>query len=255
MNRIATAAVGAVALAAFAAPALAEIRGEAVTYEVDGQTYEGYYARNTALGADQPVVLIVHDWDGLGAYERERAHMLARMGYAAFAVDVYGQGVRPETLEDKRAESGALYQDRDEFRTRLAGSLDQIAELEGADPDRVVAIGYCFGGSAVLEMARAGHDTRGFVSFHGGLGTPEGQDYADVAAPILVLHGSNDSVSGLDDIADLSDRLDKAGASYSVEIYGGARHAFTVWGSDRYQARADLHSWDALSDFLDERLN
>jgi dienelactone hydrolase len=255
MKPIAATVAGALALATIATPALSDIAGEAVTYRVDGQTYQGYYARNTALGDDQPVVLIVHDWDGLGAYERERAQMLARMGYAAFAVDVYGQGVRPDTLEGKRAESGALYQDREEFRTRLAGSLDQIAELPGADPDRVVAIGYCFGGSAVLEMARAGHDTAGFVSFHGGLGTPEDQDYAEVDAPILVLHGSNDSVSGLDDVADLSQRLDRAGATYSVEIYGGARHAFTVWGSDRYQARADLQSWDALSDFLDDRLN
>ena len=249
-----TSALAALAAGLLAAPAQAQIAGEAATYEVDGSTYQGYYARNSQLEGDRPVVLIVHDWDGLGDYERQRAEMLARQGYAAFAADLYGQGVRPDTLEGKKAESGALYSDRQEMRDRLAGALRQLDGLAGADADRVVAIGYCFGGSAVLELARSGRDLDGFVSFHGGLGTPDGQDYTDVQGEILVLHGSQDSVSGMGDVADLAGRLDGADVAYSMEIYGGARHAFTVWGGDRYQARADLQSWAALEDFLERRI-
>ena len=106
----------------------------------------------------------------------------------------------------------------------------------------------------MLELARAGRDLAGFVSFHGGLGTPEGQDYADVNGEILILHGSADSVSGMDALADLAGRLDRADVPYSMEIYGQARHAFTVWGSDRYDARADLRSWSALEHFLRRKL-
>ncbi|MBK1699085.1 dienelactone hydrolase family protein [Rhodovibrio salinarum] len=252
-HKVAIAAVPALTL--LATPAAAEIVGETVTYEVDGETYEGYYARNTALGDEQPTVLIVHDWDGLGDYERRRAQMLAEQGYAAFAADLYGQGVRPDTLDGKKRESGALYQDREAMRARLQGALDQIDALEGASDDDVVAIGYCFGGSAVLELARSGAELDGFVSFHGGLGTPEGQDYADVQGPLLILHGTQDSVSGLDAVADLAGRLDDAGADYRVELYGGARHAFTVWASqERYHPQADLRSWAALQDFLAREL-
>jgi dienelactone hydrolase len=230
----AAAASALAALALLAQPAAADIVGESVTYEVNGQTYEGYYARNTALGDNQPTVMIIHDWDGLGDYERRRAQMLAEQGYAAFAADLYGQGVRPDTLEGKKRE---------------------IGELGGADADNVVAIGYCFGGSAVLELARSGAELEGFVPFHGGLGTPEGQDYANVQGPLLILHGTQDSVSGLDDVADLTQGLDAADADYRVELYGGARHAFTVWTSaERYHPQADLRSWTALGDFLTREL-
>jgi dienelactone hydrolase len=243
------------ALALLAAPAKADIVGETVTYEVNGKTYAGYFARNTAMGQNQPTVLIVHDWDGLGDYERRRAQMLAEQGYAAFAADLYGQGVRPDTLEGKKRESGKLYQNREAMRARLEGALAQLDALDAADRGNAVAIGYCFGGSAVLELARSGAALEGVVPFHGGLGTPKGQDYADVQAPLLILHGTQDSVSGLDDVADLTQRLDSADADYRVELYGGARHAFTVWTSkERYHPQADLRSWAALQDFLTRRL-
>ena len=148
-------------------PAHARIDGQPVTYQVDGKTYEGFYARNARMQGSQAVVLIVHDWDGLGEYERRRARMLAEQGYAAFAIDLYGQGVRPRTLADKKARSGELYADRDEMRARMAGALGQLAELPGADTDRIAAIGYCFGGSAVLELARSGRDTCFMGSFLG----------------------------------------------------------------------------------------
>jgi dienelactone hydrolase len=234
--------------------AQATLTGEAVTYQVDGNTYEGYFARNTDLGESQPVVIIIHDWDGLDDYERRRADMLAALGYAAFAVDLYGQGVRPQTLEEKKARSGALYQDREEMRSRLEGALAAVETLPGVDADERVVMGYCFGGSAVLELARSGTPAEGFVAFHGGLGTPEGQDYSGVAGPVLVLHGSADSAAPMSQVAELTQALDAAGVDHRVEIYGGAPHAFTVWGSDRYRPEADLQSWETFTEFLDTRL-
>lgn len=244
----------AIAVACLPAVAAADIVGGGVDYRAGDTVFEGYYVRNTALPEPQPVVLIVHDWDGLDDYERTRARMLARSGYAAFAVDLYGAGVRPETVKEARARSGELYGDRALMRTRLEAAVQALRRLDGVDPARAVAIGYCFGGSAVLELARSGADMRGFVTFHGGLSTPEGQDYVDVRAPVLILHGSADRAAPMSDVAALAGALDSGGVDYRMEIYGGAPHAFTIWSGDRYRPEADMASWDALQGFLAERL-
>lgn len=241
-------------LAAAPMSALAELVGEAFVYEVEGVPFEGYLARNTNIPASRGTVLIVHDWDGLNDYEKRRAEMLAAEGYTAFAIDVYGQGVRPTTMDENRRLSGAMYRDRQTFRKRLLGALEAVRDLPGGS-ENVVAIGYCFGGAAVLEMARAGARTQGFVSFHGGLGLPEGQSYDDVTAPVLVLHGSADPVSGMTDLAALLDQLQAAGVEHEARVFGGARHAFTVYGSGDYDLVADRGSWSALLDFLDQRLD
>lgn len=234
--------------------AKADIITESVVYEVDGQPYEGYFALNEGFGDNQPIVLLIHDWNGIGDYEKRRTQMLAERGYAAFAADLYGQGVRPTTTEESRAQSGKLYSDRTAMRERLLAGLAKAQTMPGIDPERVVAMGYCFGGAAVLEMARAGADIDGFVSFHGGLGTPEGQDYSDVQAPILILHGGNDPVAPMAEVAALADELNAAEVPYDMEIYGGVLHSFTVWGADggssRYAPHADTQSWDALLSFL-----
>lgn len=252
MSRHAWIAALPLALAAGAAPA--EIIEETVVYEVDGQSFEGHFARNTGFGDGQPLVLIIHDWDGPDGYERRRARMLAEQGYAAFAADLYGQGVRPETTEERRERSGELYADRETMRARLEAGLAEARARSGVDPERVAAIGYCFGGAAVLELARSGADLAGFVSFHGGLATPEGQDYEAVRGPILVLHGSADASVPMSDIATLAGALDDAGAEHAMEIYGGVDHAFTVWDEDRYDAKADVMSWAAMLEFFDSAL-
>jgi len=128
--------------------------------------------------------------------------------------------------------------------------------MAGVNPDRVVAMGYCFGGAAVLEFARAGADIDGFVSFHGGLATPEGQDYSKTTGSILLLHGGDDPVAPMSQVSTLVEEFNAAGVDYDVEIYGGARHSFTVWAADRessrYDADADIQSWDALLSFLEK---
>lgn len=235
------------------------ITGESVVYTVDGQPYEGYFAFNRGFGSNQPLVLVVHDWTGLDDYEMRRTQMLAEQGYAAFAVDLYGQGVRPSTLEGYQAESGKLYSDRAAMRARLMAGLAQAQQMTGVDGSRVVAMGYCFGGAAVLEMARAGLDLDGFVSFHGSFETPEGQDYSQTQGRLLVLHGSDDPVAPMADVAQLAEELNDAGVDFDMQIYGGANHPFTVWTADQpgssYNAQADRKSWRALMTFLGETLD
>ena len=241
------------AAAVLATSASAEIVGDYHTYTVGDTTFEGYVARNTDLEATRGTVVIVHDWDGMTDYEERRAEMLAALGYTAFAIDVYGADTDPQSVEEYQSLSGALYGDRELFRDRLLGSLEEARGLPGASGDIVVA-GYCFGGAAVLETARAGADAAGFVSFHGGLGTPEGQDWSEAAAPVLLLHGSADPVSGMDALATLLDELQSAGVDHGAQVFGGARHSFTVWGSDDYDLDADRASWEAFTEFLESRL-
>ncbi|WP_420391438.1 dienelactone hydrolase family protein [Acuticoccus sp.] len=229
----------------------AEIVGEAHRYSVGGTEFEGYVARNTNA-EPRGTVLIVHDWDGLTDYERRRADMLAAAGYTAFAIDVYGAEDRPQSPDENREFAGRLYGDRELFRARLLGSLEEASNLEGATDDKVM-MGYCFGGAGVLEAARAGADAAGFVSFHGGLGTPEGQDYSAASGPILLLHGSADPVSGMPELAVAIEAMRNDGAEHDARVFGGARHSFTVFGSGDYDLEADRASWDALTEFLDAR--
>ena len=239
-----------------AAPAQAQILAESVVYPVQGQPHEGYFVRNQGYGDRQPLVLLIHDWDGLGDYEQRRAQMLAEQGYATFAIDLYGQGVRPTTPEESRQESGKLYNDRSLLRSRLMASLARAQQLPGVDPDRIVAIGYCFGGASVLELARSGADVDGVVSFHGGLGTPEGQNYEQVKGSVLILHGADDPVAPLSEVAALGEALNAANVPYQMELYGGVEHSFTVWTANRdgarYDAQADRSSWRSLLTFLDQ---
>lgn len=242
----------ALAMAAGGAQAF-EPAGEELSYEVDGEAFEGYLS--LAEGESRGSVLIIHDWDGLDNYERRRADMLAELGYDAFAADLYGQGNRPSETEAKKAETARLYEDRERMRTLTLAGLAK-ARAQGAASSAVI-MGYCFGGAVVLEMARSGEadDVHGFASFHGGLSTPEGQRWSEGIGPILIAHGGADASISLDDVATLGKELESAGAIYQIEIYSGAPHAFTVFGSDAYRQRADDHSWRALQELLAETLS
>jgi len=220
--------------------------GSAVGYEVDGAAFEGYYV---TPAANAPLVLLIHDWDGLGDYEIKRAEMLAALGYAVFAADLFGKGIRPATIDERKQRTGALYADRPRLRALLQGAL-ATAKQQGARIDNAVAAGYCFGGAAVLELARSGADLKGFVSFHGGLDLPPGQDYAKVRGSILVLHGTADSSVSMNDFAALAVAMETAGIRHEMITYSGAPHAFTVFGSDRYRQDADQKSWQRFTDYL-----
>jgi dienelactone hydrolase len=229
----------------------ANAAGMSVSYEVNGEPYEGYFispSRNAAL------ILIIHDWDGLTDYEVKRANMLADMGYAVFAADLFGAGVRPTEVKDKRQHTGELYKDRDKMRVLLQAALE-TAKSKGANIHNAVAMGYCFGGAAVLEFARSGADLKGFVTFHGGLRTPPGQDYSKTKGKLLILHGTADKNITMDQFAKLAIELEEKGVSHEMITYGGAPHAFTVFGSNRYREEADKESWKRFSAFLGETLD
>jgi dienelactone hydrolase len=225
--------------------------GEFVSYEVNGEPYEGYFVSPSPNAA---LILLIHDWDGLTNYEVKRANMLADMGYAVFAADLFGTGVRPTEVKDKRQHTGELYKDRDKMRTLLRAALE-TAKSKGANIHNAVAMGYCFGGAAVLELARSGANLKGFVTFHGGLSTPAGQDYSKTKGKLLILHGTADTSITMDQFAKLANELEENGISHEMITYSGAPHAFTVFGSNRYRKDADKKSWKRFTAFLEQTLS
>jgi dienelactone hydrolase len=225
--------------------------GQKVTYSSNGADYEGYSA--AAKGTVKGTVLVIHDWDGLTGYEEKRSEMLASMGYNAFAVDLYGKGNRPVKTGAKKAETGKLYKDRTKMRRLILAGL---SEARKSFKGKAVIMGYCFGGAAVLELARSGKasDISGYATFHGGLNTPKGQSYPKSTPPIFVAHGGADKAISMDQVAQLSKELEATGVSYEMQVYSGAPHAFTVIGSPRYRKVADTQSWAALGNFLKTNL-
>lgn len=224
---------------------------EQIVYEVDGESFTGYFAH-----AETPkgLVLIVHDWDDMTDYEQRRADMLAEMGYDAIALDMFGDETPAKTIEHRRAATGALYEDRERMRRLIEAGLTEARDR--SDANGLVVMGYCFGGVVTLEMAHSDMAdlAAGYAIFHGGLTTPEGQGWDGDEPPLLIAHGAADASVTLSDVAALTKELEAAGNTYTIEIYSGAQHGFTVFDSDRYQKRADTESWSAFQDFLAERL-
>lgn len=239
--------VSLISVFALAAPAMA---GEPVLYNVGDQSFEGYLERGVA-GA--PMVLLIHDWDGLTDYEVRRAGMLADLGYSVFCADLFGAGNRPTTMADKQNCTGMLSADRPKMRKLIAGALE-TAGAEGLNTKNCVVMGYCFGGTAVLEYARSGADLKGFATFHGGLALPEGQDYSKTKGSVLIMHGSADSHIGMDQFAALSGDLEKAGTSNVMITYGGAPHGWTVFGGKSYREKQDQQSWNDFTNYLKDIL-
>lgn len=217
-----------------------------VTYEVDGKKYEGYYS---SPSKDAPLVYMVHDWDGLTDYEVKRTKMLNEMGYAVFAVDLFGKGIRPTKVIDKKQHTGELYKDREKMRKLLYAGLE-TAKKQGANTKNTLGMGYCFGGAAILEFGRSGAPLKSFVSFHGGLKTPKGQDYSKTKGNIVVFHGTADKIIPMSQFANLASDLEKTGIKHEMITYGGAPHAFTVFGSKKYHEEADKNSWKRFSKLL-----
>lgn len=237
-------AVSAMALATAAA-------AEDVSYTVEGEAFTGYWA---AADNAKGTVLIIHDWDGMTDYERQRADMIAAMGYNAFALDMFGNDTPTETMDHRIAATGALYGDRERMRALIAAGMEQAQAR--TDVAGFVVMGYCFGGAVALEMARSDKAdmAAGYATFHGGLGTPEGQSWDGDEPPVMVFHGAADTSITMEDVATLTAELEAAGNTYTIEVYSGAPHAFTVLGSGRYQERADQASWSEFSNFLTAEL-
>jgi len=251
--------LAAVALAVTASAARAELVTRTVEYRQGDTVLEGYLAYDTSGPAKKPGVLVFHQFTGVSGYEKKRAEQLAALGYVAFAADVYGKGVRPTARAEAGAEAGKYRANRPLLRARAQAALAALRQQPNVRSEKVVAIGYCFGGGAALELARSGADVLGVVSFHGSLTTPTPQDAKNIRGKVLVLHGAEDPHAPRADVLALEDELTKGGASWEVVLYSGAVHAFTQpdAGNDRskgvaYDAQADRRSWERMKDFLDE---
>jgi len=239
--------------------AQAAVIGQEVSYQAGDTVMKGYLAWDDAVQGKRPGILVVHEWWGHNAYVRRRAEMLAALGYTALAVDMYGDGKTAAHPEDAGKFSGAVRKDLPLMKARFEAARRFLDEQPTVDPDRTAAIGYCFGGSVVLEMARTGEDLDGVVSFHGSLGGL-GPVTGEIKARVLVANGADDPFVTAEQIEMFKQDMDAAGANYSFINYPGAKHSFTNPDADKYgeqfglplayNAAADEASWQAMQDFF-----
>jgi len=244
---------------ACALAARAQIHTELIEYTQGDSLLEGYLAYDTSLTGKRPGVLVVHQWKGLTEYERSRADMLARLGYVAFAVDIYGKGIRPKDNQEAGAQAGKYKSNRALLRARARAGLEVLQKQPVADPKRIAAIGYCFGGTIVLELARRGADIAGVVSFHGGLDSPHPEEGRNIKCKVLALHGADDPFVPAKDLVAFEDELRLARVDWQLVKYGGAVHSFTERNAgdnhlagDAYNEKADRRSWEAMRQFFAE---
>jgi len=243
---------------AFGTSAWAKVKTEVVEYKHNTVPLEGFIAYDPALKGPRPVILIVHEWTGLGDYVKGRAKELAQKGYVAFALDIYGKGVRPSTPEAAAKEAAKYKDNRKLMRERAQAGYDYIKTKPFVDPNKTVAMGYCFGGTVALEMARAGLPLAGTVSFHGGLATPHPEDAKNIKSKLLILHGAIDPYVK-PEVLPFQKEMDDAKVDYQFISYSGAVHSFTnpASGNDiskgvAYNAVADRRSMTAFLTFLQE---
>ncbi len=244
-----------------AAAAKTAIRTQALDYHQEDATLEGYLAYDDRVKGQRPGVLVVHEWWGINEYIRRRAEQLASLGYAAFAADIYGKGNRAKTREEAMALAGKFRSgtDRALMRARVNAGLEELKKSPLVDRKRVAAIGYCFGGAVVLELARSGAELAGVVSFHGGLATPNPDDAKNIKAKVLVLTGADDPSVKPEQVTAFEDEMRHAGVDWQLVTYGHAVHGFTNPdnGTDNtrgvaYNEKADKRSWRAMKDFFEE---
>lgn len=239
--------------------AQAGLHQELLQYKHGDVALEGYLVYDDTIQGPRPGILVVHDWMGIGPYVKMRADQLAQLGYVAFAVDMYGKGIRPKDSKEASAQASIYRQDRELMRSRAKAGLDVLMSQPLVDAKRVAAIGYCFGGGTVLELARSGVDIAGVVSFHGNLDTPNPEDAKNIKAKVLVLHGADDPFVPEKDVLAFQQEMRQAKVDWQMVMYGGAVHSFSNPNSGddpstgaAYNERADKRSWEAMRVFFGE---
>ena len=252
-------AIAIISLSLLSCMAMAEVKTETVDYKQGDTPLEGYLAYDAAAAGKLPGVLIVPDWMGPGAFSNAKAEELAKLGYVAFAVDIYGKDVRPKDQKEAGAQAGKYKGDRKLLRARILAALDVLKARPNVDTTKLAAIGFCFGGTTILELARAGAPISGVVSFHGGLDSPTPEDAKNIKTKVLVLHGADDPNVPPEQVAAFEDEMRKGGVDWELVKYSKAVHSFTnpAAGNDNskgvaYNAEADKRSWQAMKDFFGE---
>jgi len=226
---------------------------KAVSYEADDLACEAYVAWEDAGQGPRPGVLVSPTVMGRSTFEEDKARRLAELGYVGFAIDIYGRAERPESMGAARPLMDALNADRRLLQVRMAAALAALRRLPQVDESRTAAIGYCFGGKCVLDLARTGADIAGVASFHGLFEAPPFPTAARIGAKVLALHGWDDPLAPPDKVLSLAEELTAAGADWQLHAYGHTAHGFTNPARETmYRPDADRRSWRALRNFLDE---
>ena len=229
---------------------------KAHAYTQDGVTFDG--ALVTTGETTRPGVLVIHGWEGRSAGQEKFATRLADLGYAAFCVDLYGDGKRGGTPAECQALMDPLLADRALLRRRLLGAVEAVAQIDTVDATRMAAVGFCFGGLSVLDLARANAPLRGVVSFHGALTPSPALAPSTIAPAVLVLHGWDDPMAAPADVHALATELTTAQADWQIHAYGGTMHAFMAEGLNaperglQYSERAARRAWTAMAGFLQD---
>jgi len=239
--------------------AQAAIKSEPIQYKQGDKTFEGVIYFDDADNTPRRGVMVCHEWWGLNDYAKARAQQLAQMGYVAMAVDMYGKGVLAKDMEEAGKLATALKDDRATLRARINAALAAFRTRKEVDPKKIAAIGYCFGGTTALELARSGADILGVVGFHAGLSTPNPADAKNIKGKILICHGGDDPFVPMPEVNAFLDEMKAAKVNYQFNIYSGAVHTFTnpAAGNDpskgsAYNAQADHRSFEEMKQFFAE---
>jgi dienelactone hydrolase len=244
-----------------AASAHATIVTQTIAYDHDGVALEGHLAYDSSVSGKRPGILVVHEWWGLNDYARSRADKLARMGYVAFALDMYGKGKSTEHPDQAAAWMKAVNTNMDQWLQRAVAGLEVLKRHPQVDPRRLAAIGYCFGGATVQVLAYGGTKLKGVVSFHGSLIPPSADQAARTDARILICHGAQDPMNAPEAVSTYVNAMNATTIDWQLIAYGGTRHSFTNPDADKrgmaalaYSPSADRRSWQHMTNFLDEVL-
>lgn len=238
----------------------AGVQSKTIEYKKGDKTFEGFVAWPEGSDKDKrPAVLVVHDWYGLTDKTKQKATELADMGYVAMAVDIFGKDVRPKNQQEAQKNASIYYGDRKLFRERVNLGLDELKKQMGVDKKKMAAIGFCFGGTGVIELARSGADVKGVVSFHGGLDSPTPTDGKKIKAKVLAMQGADDPFVSAENLAAFEKEMRDGKVDWELVKYGGAVHSFTdkTAGTDNskgqaYNEKADRRSKEEMKRFFSE---
>jgi len=230
-----------------------------IEYKHESDLLEGFLAFNDVKADRRPGILLFPEWYGVAEHAKARAKMLAELGYVAFAADMYGKGVRPTKFDDCAREAGKYQRDRQLMRGRGRAGLDVLRSLPEVDPNKLAGIGYCVGGTLVLELARDGADLSGVVTFHAALNTPGPEDAKNIKGKVLVLHGADDPLVPDAEVLAFEKEMRNAKVDWQLISYGNTVHSFTNWDLDSdhskpaaYNVKSDARSWAAMRAFFEE---
>lgn len=234
------------------------IRTQKVDYRDNDVALEAYVAIDDRVKGKRPAVIVVHDWTGKNEFACKKAEKLAELGYVGFALDMYGKGILGKTKEEKQALIKPFFEDRVRLRQRMEAALEVVKKIEEVDVGKIAAIGFCFGGLCVLDLARSGADVKGVVSFHGLFMPPENVMPATIKAKVLALHGFDDPMVTPDQMVAFAQEMTREKVDWQLVVYGNTMHAFTNPEANDpdfgtvYEPKADARSWVAMKDFFAE---